>query len=60
MTAFCLKCNSEKQYSGQYDAYYCELCNIWLEDQCGDEGCEFCQIRPEKPSMVVDNNIETQ
>ena len=57
---FCLKCKSEKQYNGQYDAYYCELCNEWLEERCGDDGCEYCQTRPEKPSMVVDNQDEIQ
>jgi hypothetical protein len=57
---YCPKCQSEKQYSGQYDAYYCELCNVWLEERCEDDSCEYCQTRPAKPSMVVDNQEETQ
>lgn len=45
-------CGSERQYDKQYDAYYCELCNEWLENLCGDPNCEFCQNRPKKPSMI--------
>jgi hypothetical protein len=48
----CPNCNSERQYSNKYDAYYCELCNIWLEEKCEDEGCDFCVERPEKPSQI--------
>ena len=48
---WCSKCGSEVQYSNQYDSYYCELCNVWLERKCDDTGCEFCSNRPEKPSQ---------
>lgn len=50
---FCPHCESEKQYNIKYDAYYCELCNIWLEEKCSDPGCNFCFIRPEKPSQAI-------
>jgi hypothetical protein len=46
------RCGSERQYSAEYDAYYCELCNEWLEETCEDLECKFCQNRPEKPSMI--------
>lgn len=51
MSNLCRKCNSERQYSNKYDAYYCELCNQWLERKCEDPECEFCSIRPDKPSQ---------
>ena len=43
-------CGSKKKYSEEYDTYYCESCNIWLEDECDDAGCEFCKDRPKKPN----------
>ncbi len=48
----CPVCESEKQYSNKYDAYFCELCNKWLEEPCKDPECQFCTTRPEKPSQV--------
>lgn len=50
--SFCDKCGSERQYSNKYDAYYCELCNKWLERTCSDSECEYCKDRPEKPSQM--------
>lgn len=52
MSSFCKDCGSEKQYSNKYDAYFCELCNKWLEEKCSDPDCEFCTKRPELPSQV--------
>ena len=51
---YCPHCNSDLdvKYSGYYDAHYCEACDIWLESQCSDPNCEFCQDRPDKPSQV--------
>ena len=48
---YCPTCKSEKSYSARYDAYYCELCNKWLEVACNDPNCEYCAERPEKPSQ---------
>lgn len=42
-------CENTKQYSEQYDAYYCAECNVWLEDKCDDVDCEFCPGRPDHP-----------
>lgn len=42
-------CNSKKEYSEQYDCYYCQPCNKWTEDKCDDVECEFCSIRPNTP-----------
>lgn len=52
---FCTTCGSERKYSNQYDAYYCELCNVWKEEKCGDS--EMCNYRPEKPSQIISNEI---
>ena len=50
---FCPTCSSERQYDEKHDAYYCELCNVWLEEKCTDATCKFCTTRPEKPSQVI-------
>ena len=50
---WCKVCSSEVQYNAQFDAYYCELCNEWLERKCNDPECEYCAERPEKPSQCV-------
>ena len=53
LTRSCPSCGGEKQYSNKYDAYYCELCNKWLEDRCADTECELCISRPNKPSQIL-------
>ncbi len=50
---FCSGCGSEVKYNNRYDAYYCELCNQWLEVKCNDPECEYCPERPNKPSQCV-------
>lgn len=50
--AFCPKCGSEKLYSKHYDAFYCELCNVWLEEKCEDQSCDICPNRPDTPSKI--------
>ena len=45
-----LVCTSKSSYSKEHDAEYCKRCNIWLEGQCKDPGCEYCADRPEKPN----------
>jgi len=42
----------KQTYSEQYDAYYCESCNTWLEDRCDDPECEYCTTRPPVPIQV--------
>lgn len=32
----------------KFDAYYCPLASVWLEDKCDEPGCIFkCKDRPE-------------
>lgn len=56
----CSKCNVPKchkrMYSDKHDAYFCLVCDKWLEQSCNDSQCIFCYIRPEKPSMIKDKD----
>jgi len=45
----CPHCKQPQMYDQKYDAYFCALCNIWLEHKCDDENCEYCSNRPEHP-----------
>lgn len=49
----CSVCNSKKVYYDKHDAKFCPVCNIWLEKQCSDEGCDYCKVRPEKPLSLL-------
>ena len=41
--------NNPEKYSDEYDAFYNEETNEWLESKCDDPTCHYCQSRPEKP-----------
>jgi len=42
-----------KRYCEEFDAYYDDEKDIWLEHKCGmDDGYCNCHLRPDKPSMV--------
>ena len=47
--SICKKCNEQVIYSEKFDAYYCERCNLWLEEKCIDPLCKLCKIRPIRP-----------
>ena len=42
-------CIETQHYSAEFDSYYCNFCNKWLEDICNDRDCEFCKTRPLTP-----------
>lgn len=42
-----------QKYSEQYDAYYDEQTNEWLEDTCDDPECEYCVGRPVKAKREI-------
>jgi len=42
----------------EFDSTYCELCDEWIEEKCGDRECGFCSKRPKRPSMVTRTNEE--
>ncbi len=49
------QCCPNKEYSVEWDAYYCPHHNIWLENKCEYEyiDCPFgCSERPERPLPV--------
>ena len=43
--------NDEKDivYSAEYDAYYNQVTNEWIDTKCDDPTCEFCSTRPAQP-----------
>lgn len=45
-----------KKYNKEWDSYYDEEKDIWLESQCQYEDCEFCTDRPTKPSECKTSN----
>lgn len=47
-----------REHNEKHDAYYCSKCDIWLENQCGDDKCRYCPNRPEKPSQVKKSMIQ--
>lgn len=44
---------SQLKQNEKHDAYFCAECDKWIEKQCGDEGCDFCRSRPQRPSLVT-------
>lgn len=49
------KFGHKANYNDEYDANYCQICDIWLDDNCGDEKCHLCNKRPELPNMCEKN-----
>jgi len=48
----CSECKGEAKYSGLIiDAFFCESCDIWLEQKCSHIGCVHCFKRGDKPSQ---------
>lgn len=45
----CPKCGAGDVYHEELDAYFCPCCNVWLEENCGDPGCQYCAERPVRP-----------
>jgi uncharacterized protein (DUF1778 family) len=43
-------CETALVRSGRWGAYYCPVCNEWLEPRCDDPQCELCAGRPERPT----------
>ncbi len=53
ITSGCPCCGGDKEYSSDFDAMFCPVCNIWLDVRCGDEMCDFCSRRPERPMVSL-------
>jgi hypothetical protein len=50
----CPTCGKKAERNPTYDAYFCDMCDIWIEKSCGDPHCEFCSCRPNRPSLCRD------
>lgn len=52
----CAECGNRGRLVERHDAYCCDVCDTWLEEQCEDgkrgDGCDFCVGRPDEPSSV--------
>lgn len=46
----CYKCLTTLSYHDDFDAQFCTVCDEWREDLCSDPTCEYCFVRPKKPS----------
>lgn len=48
----CVRGRNHHTYNDvRWDAYFCSVCDEWLEEPCTDENCiYFCTIRPARPS----------
>jgi hypothetical protein len=42
----------EIYYLSKYDAFICLYCDDWLDKVC-QKSCDFCDIRPDKPSQAL-------
>lgn len=41
--------HASNERSDEYDAYYCLICNEWIEPKCSDADCAYCAKRPATP-----------
>jgi hypothetical protein len=48
------------QYSKEFDAYYEDTTNEWIDSRCCDPSCGYCSSRPKKPmhETNTDNPID--
>lgn len=47
----------EMVYSEEYDSYYNEITNEWIEDMCSDPECLYCKDRPERPEKPLNEPV---
>lgn len=58
--SYCVKCLDKmetKKYNEEWDSYYDEEKDIWLERICQNKDCEVCSNRPTKPSECVEDSL---
>lgn len=46
-------CGNKPDYDFDHDAFFCKVCDVWLDEKCDDVNCEYCKDRPEKPSSKI-------
>lgn len=50
LSEICHVCFTSLDYHDDYDAAFCPSCDEWREEICTDTTCEYCLVRPKKPS----------
>jgi hypothetical protein len=53
-------CNKYLKYNSNWDSHYCDKCDIWTDKKCDDVDCTYCNIRPEKPSLVQTKTFDEE
>ena len=56
--SICDACGVTGKYNKQFDSYYCEDCNIWINNFCQDVPCDFYINRPKTPNLLEDIDSE--
>jgi hypothetical protein len=46
----CERCVADLLYCDVHDAYFCPICDRWIESACGDPDCTYCVGRAPTPS----------
>lgn len=46
-----LNCGHKIKYDWRYDVNFCPECDEWIEKNCLDPNCSYCNNRPLKPSI---------
>lgn len=46
----CETCGEYHIFLFEFDAICCPVCNIWIDEKCGDPQCYFCAARPDTPA----------
>jgi hypothetical protein len=49
----CPHCDRIRLYFDRFDAYFCPLCDTWLEASCSDPSCDYCRSRPSTPMSAI-------
>lgn len=46
-----------KRYNQQYDSFYDEDTNEWIESKCDDPNCSYCTSRPDTPPISIEKAL---
>ena len=49
----CEQCVSDLLFCDMHDAYFCPVCDAWVEAACGDATCDYCKGRAVRPSECI-------
>lgn len=57
----CAKCGQDPVLSLRYDRFFCQLCDIWIEDPCNcsvKDSCPFPKAPSVRPSKCGELDVE--